>query len=83
MGNSIDIHELILHLVEVCVTGVAILIGKIIWDWLSRRKQEEENGHQDAMLERLEISQTKVETILIRMDDRQAKMWEHMLGEGR
>jgi predicted kinase len=50
------------HLIAIAVLG---LLGKIVWDWLAKRR----NGHSDAKMDLMY-------QLLMDMDDRQKKIWD-------
>ena len=55
------------------LAGVVGLIFKILWDWLiNRGKAKQSNGHM-----------ARIEFVLSEMNERQKKMWEHLLGHGK
>jgi len=71
-----DIHYLILYAVVSLAFG---LLGKIVWDWLTNRNQKKENGHLERRLDKVD----KIAVLIEDMQERQKKMWEHMLEERR
>jgi hypothetical protein len=52
--------------------AVLMLVGKIVWDWLSSRKSTTRNGQES--FERMAMME-----ILRDLQERQKKMWEHLL----
>lgn len=52
--------------------AVLTLLGKIVWDWLVNRGQKKNGEHLERRFDHINM-------ILAELNERQKKLWEHIL----